>query len=53
MGLGYTCPRKVLINSNIKLLEQRNPRWLDNVNTPDEHRAAMSGMPGRSRVEAP
>ncbi|MDA0322440.1 MAG: molybdopterin-guanine dinucleotide biosynthesis protein B [Verrucomicrobia bacterium] len=53
MGLGYTCPRKVLINSNIELLEQKNPRWLDNVNTPDEHRAAMSGMPGRSQVEVP
>ena len=37
MGLGYSCPRKVLMNSNIELLEQKNPRSLDNVNSPDEY----------------
>jgi molybdopterin-guanine dinucleotide biosynthesis protein MobB len=51
MGLSYTCPRKVLINSNIQLLEQQNPKWLDNVNTPDEHEAAMSEMSSASNSE--
>lgn len=36
LGLGYSCPRKVLINSNVELLDQGNPRWLDNANTPEE-----------------
>jgi molybdopterin-guanine dinucleotide biosynthesis protein A len=33
---GIQCPRKVLINSDINLLEQANPHWLDNVNNPQE-----------------
>lgn len=37
MGLGYSCPRKVLINSPVESLEQQNPRWLDNANTPEEY----------------
>ena len=36
LGLGYSCPRKVLINSNVELLDQQNSRWLDNANTPEE-----------------
>ena len=37
LGLGYSCPRKVLINSTVEELEQQNPRWLDNGNTPEEY----------------
>ncbi len=33
---GMTCPRKMLIRSDTKLLVQPNPRSLDNVNTPDD-----------------
>ena len=33
---GLVCPRKVLIRSDTCLLEQPNPRSLDNVNTPDD-----------------
>jgi molybdopterin-guanine dinucleotide biosynthesis protein A len=33
---GLICPRKVLIRSDTCLLEQPNPRALDNVNTPDD-----------------
>lgn len=33
---GMVCPRKVLIRSECRLLEQPNPRSLDNVNTPDD-----------------
>lgn len=36
LGLGYSCPRKVLINSNVELLDQQNKRWLDNANTSEE-----------------
>ena len=33
---GIKCPRKMLIRSDTQLLEQPNPRALDNVNTPDD-----------------
>lgn len=37
---GTTCPRKVLIQSNPKLLELANPRALDNANTPGDFEEA-------------
>jgi molybdopterin-guanine dinucleotide biosynthesis protein A len=36
LAQGYSCPRKVLINSDITLLDVPNPAALTNVNTPDE-----------------
>lgn len=33
---GTRCPRKILIRSEAELLEQPNPRALDNVNTPED-----------------
>jgi molybdopterin-guanine dinucleotide biosynthesis protein A len=33
---GIHCPRKILMRSNTRLLEQLDPRSLDNVNTPDD-----------------
>ena len=33
---GVLCPRKILIRSEAELLEQPNPRALDNVNTPED-----------------
>jgi molybdopterin-guanine dinucleotide biosynthesis protein A len=53
---GKNCPRKFLIQSNAHLLEEPNPRALDNVNTPEEYGSAMtsfkSGSPGkRIRVQ--
>ncbi len=33
---GTICPRKILIRSDTKLLEQLNPAALDNINTPDD-----------------
>ncbi len=33
---GVNCPRKMLIRSDTALLEQPDPRALDNVNTPDD-----------------
>ncbi|MDP7741423.1 MAG: molybdopterin-guanine dinucleotide biosynthesis protein B [Lentisphaeria bacterium] len=37
MGLGYKCPRKVLINTEIRLLEQPFKHALDNANRPEEY----------------
>ncbi len=36
LGLGNTCPRKVLINSDTLILKPNNPDALMNVNTPEE-----------------
>ncbi|TAK32617.1 MAG: molybdopterin-guanine dinucleotide biosynthesis protein MobA [Saprospiraceae bacterium] len=36
LAQGYSCPRKVLINSPARLLEAPNPDALRNVNTPEE-----------------
>jgi molybdenum cofactor guanylyltransferase len=41
---GRNCPRKFLINADTKLLDQPNPRALDNVNTLDEYADAMSAL---------
>ena len=35
------CPRKILIRSDTHLIEQLNPRSLDNVNTPDDLAASV------------
>jgi molybdopterin-guanine dinucleotide biosynthesis protein A len=36
LARGYSCPRKVLINSDTKILQAPNPDALTNVNTPQE-----------------
>jgi len=36
LSMGYSCPRKVLINSDVKLLQAKNPEALSNVNTPED-----------------
>lgn len=41
---GRNCPRKFLINAGTSLLDQPNPRALDNVNTVAEYGAAMSAL---------
>jgi molybdenum cofactor guanylyltransferase len=38
---GRNCPRKFLLGADVQLLDQPNPRALDNANTPEEHAAAM------------
>ena len=42
IAAGRNCPRKFLINAHTQLLDQPNPRALDNVNTVDEYERAMS-----------
>ena len=44
LAAGKDCPRKFLINANTKLLDQPNPRALDNVNTPEEYGSAMANL---------
>lgn len=41
LGLGYSCPRKVLINSDTHLITPSNSEKLKNVNTPEEYEAAL------------
>lgn len=36
LAQGYSCPRKVLINSDVTVLNAENPDALTNVNTPEE-----------------
>ncbi len=39
---GITCPRKILINSKVRLLKLKNKKALDNINTPEEYQKAVS-----------
>lgn len=41
LGMGYSCPRKVLINSDIELLQAPNVQDLQNINHPHERDEAM------------
>ena len=43
MSLGYSCPRKVLINSDVEELKLERPELLKNANTPEE-RVALQRM---------
>jgi molybdopterin-guanine dinucleotide biosynthesis protein A len=42
LSLGYSCPRKVLINSDVELLQAPVIADLQNVNYPEEQQAAMA-----------
>jgi molybdopterin-guanine dinucleotide biosynthesis protein A len=44
LGAGKSCPRKYLINANTHLLDQPDPRALDNVNTVAEYARAVSSL---------
>jgi molybdopterin-guanine dinucleotide biosynthesis protein A len=49
-----TCPRKFLIRSDARLIDEPNPRALDNINTPEEYGTAMttlSSAPARKSVK--
>jgi molybdopterin-guanine dinucleotide biosynthesis protein A len=38
---GQHCPRKFLAGADVRLVDEPNPRALDNANTPEEYAAAM------------
>jgi molybdopterin-guanine dinucleotide biosynthesis protein A len=44
LGMGYSCPRKTLINADIQLLDPPNPQELMNANNPDEYEQALSKL---------
>lgn len=51
---GRTCPRKFLIRSDARLIDEPNPHALDNVNTPQEYGTAMmtlSSAPARKSIK--
>ena len=41
LAMGYSCPRKVLINSDVKLIDAIDPAALMNVNVQDEKKAVF------------
>lgn len=50
IALNKTCPRKVLINSNVKILELENKKALDNANTQEDKKTAISFLKGAHNV---
>lgn len=44
VAAGHTCPRRFLLQSDVELLPEPNPRALDNANTPEEYASAMSAL---------
>ena len=44
VAAGGNCPRKFLMSADVELLDEPNPRALDNANTPEEYAAAMSAL---------
>jgi molybdopterin-guanine dinucleotide biosynthesis protein A len=44
LSLGYSCPRKMLINSDVEVLPTPSERELRNVNTPAEREEAQSEL---------
>ncbi len=50
-GSGAFCPRKFLLGHPVRLLQPRDPRALDNVNTPEEYRQALGALePARAAM---
>ena len=39
---GVRCPRKILMKSDAHLIVQKDPRWLDNVNTAQEYKNTLT-----------
>jgi molybdopterin-guanine dinucleotide biosynthesis protein A len=52
IAAGRNCPRKFLLNARARLLDQPNPRALDNVNTVTEYGEAVSTL-NASELPAP
>ena len=48
LGLGYSCPRKMLINSDVEVLPSPASDVLRNVNTPAERETAQQELGGKS-----
>ena len=46
LSMGYTCPRKVLINSDIATAPLLNQNWIRNANTPEERAQVLDDLGG-------
>lgn len=46
LGMGYSCPRKVLINSEVEILETVGEDAFRNANTPEDREAVMGLLGG-------
>jgi molybdopterin-guanine dinucleotide biosynthesis protein A len=44
LSQGYSCPRKVLINSDVCLLQAPDTKDLSNVNHPEEYQEALKSI---------
>jgi molybdopterin-guanine dinucleotide biosynthesis protein A len=44
LAAGRNCPRKFLLSADVKLVDEPNPRALDNINTPEEYGSAMTAL---------
>jgi molybdopterin-guanine dinucleotide biosynthesis protein A len=56
LAAGKNCPRKFLLAADVKLVDEPDPRALDNINTPEEYGAAVAvldqqGAPRRVSVQ--
>jgi molybdopterin-guanine dinucleotide biosynthesis protein A len=49
---GEYCPRKFLLKAGVHLIEEPNPRALDNINTPQEYAAASRTLLRESAITA-
>jgi molybdenum cofactor guanylyltransferase len=49
VAAGRDCPRKFLMGADVELLDEPNPRALDNANTPEEYAAAMAPLDPAAR----
>ena len=49
VGLGYSCPRKLLINSAVEVVELTDGRPLTNANTPEERQWVLGQLSGSDR----
>jgi molybdopterin-guanine dinucleotide biosynthesis protein A len=44
VATGRQCPRRFLVGADTQLIDEPNPGALDNINTPEEYRSAMSAL---------
>jgi molybdopterin-guanine dinucleotide biosynthesis protein A len=44
LSQGYSCPRKVLINSDVAILQAPDSEEFRNVNNPEEYQAALKDL---------
>ncbi len=46
LAQGYSCPRKILINSSVEIIQPENPQILLNANSPEEREQVLRELGG-------